>query len=142
MCVCVQAVFSEGSLIAEMRAETAGWLLLSLQLVSDSVTPWTVARQAPLSMGFSRQESWSWLPFPSPGDLPDPGIEPGSSTLAGGGFFTRDPRELVVVLNSWRTSRKKMLKWPPCLIATVAGRVWSGGEHSWRRAERELGLVC
>ena len=42
-------------------------------------TPWTVAHQAPLSMGFSRQEYWSGLPFPSPGDLPDPGIEPGSS---------------------------------------------------------------
>ena len=39
-------------------------------------TPWTVAYQAPLSMGFSRQEYWSGLPFPSPGDLPDPGIEP------------------------------------------------------------------
>ena len=42
------------------------------------VTPWTVARQAPLSMEFSRQEYWSGLPFPSPGDFPDPGIEPGS----------------------------------------------------------------
>ena len=42
------------------------------------VTPWTVACQAPLSMRFSRQEYWSVLPFPSPGDLPDPGIEPGS----------------------------------------------------------------
>ena len=40
------------------------------------VTSWTVARQAPLSMGFSRQESWSGLPSPLPGDLPDPGIEP------------------------------------------------------------------
>ena len=38
--------------------------------------PWTVAHQAPLSMGFSRQEYWSGLPFPAPGDLPDPGIEP------------------------------------------------------------------
>ena len=45
------------------------------------VTPWTVAHQAPLPMGFSRQECWSGLPFPSPGDLPDPGIEPGSPTL-------------------------------------------------------------
>ena len=45
------------------------------------VTPWTVARQAPLSVGFSRQEYWSGLPFPSPGDLPDPGIEPGSPAL-------------------------------------------------------------
>ena len=42
------------------------------------VTPWTVARQAPLSMEFSRQEYWGGLPFPSPGDLSDPGIEPGS----------------------------------------------------------------
>ena len=42
------------------------------------VTPWTVAYQAPPSMRFSRQEYWSGLPFPSPGNLPDPGIEPGS----------------------------------------------------------------
>ena len=47
------------------------------------VTPWTVARQAPLSVGFSRQEYWSGLPFPPPGDLPDPGIEPVSPALAG-----------------------------------------------------------
>ena len=45
------------------------------------VTPWTVAYQAPPSTGFSRQECWSGLPFPSPGDLPDPGIEPGSPAL-------------------------------------------------------------
>ena len=42
---------------------------------------WTVACQAPLSMGFSRQEYWRGLPFPSPGDLPNPGIEPGCSAL-------------------------------------------------------------
>ena len=47
-------------------------------VVSDSVTPWAVAHQAPLSMGFSRQEIWSGLPCPPPGDLPDPGIEPTS----------------------------------------------------------------
>ena len=45
------------------------------------VTLWTVARQAPLSMGFSRQEYWSGLPFPSPGDLPNPGAEPRSPAL-------------------------------------------------------------
>ena len=50
--------------------------------MSDSfVTPWTVACQAPLSIGFSKQEYWIGLPFPSPGDLPDPGIEPGSPAL-------------------------------------------------------------
>ena len=52
-------------------------------------TPWTVAHQAPLSLGFSRQEYWSGLPFPSPGDLPNPGIEPGFPALAGM-FFTTE----------------------------------------------------
>ena len=47
------------------------------EVVSNSATPWTVACQAPLSMGFSRQEYWSGLPSPSPGDLPYPGIDPG-----------------------------------------------------------------
>ena len=52
--------------------------------------PWTVAHQAPLSMGFPRQEYWSGLPFPPPGDLPDPGIKPVSPALAGR-FFTAEP---------------------------------------------------
>ena len=51
----------------------------SLSGVQLSATPWTVARQACLSMGFPRQEYWSGLPFPPPGDLPDPGMEPMSS---------------------------------------------------------------
>ena len=46
-----------------------------LSLLSDSATPWTIACQAPLSMEFSRLEHWGGLPFPSPGDLPDPGIK-------------------------------------------------------------------
>ena len=53
----------------------------SLSRVRLSVTPWTVARQAPLSMEISRKEYLSELPFPSPGDLPDPGIEPRSPEL-------------------------------------------------------------
>ena len=53
----------------------------SLSRVQLFMTPWTVAYQAPPSMGFSRQEYWSGLPFPSPGDLPNPGIELGSPTL-------------------------------------------------------------
>ena len=51
-------------------------LMLSHSVMSDSVTPWTVARQAPLSIGFLRQEYWNGLPVPPPGNLPDPGIEP------------------------------------------------------------------
>ena len=53
----------------------------SLICVQLFVTQWTTAHQAPLSMGFSRQEHWSGLPFPSPGDLPDPGIKPRSPAL-------------------------------------------------------------
>ena len=53
----------------------------SLSRVQLFVTPWTVAYQAPQSMEFSKQEYWSGLPFPSPGDLPDPEIEPGSPAL-------------------------------------------------------------
>ena len=53
----------------------------SLSLIRLFVTPWTVAYEAPPSMGFSSQEYWSGLPFPSPGDLPNPGTEPGSPAL-------------------------------------------------------------
>ena len=53
----------------------------SLGRVRLFATPWTVAHKAPLSMGFSRQEYWSGLPFPSPGDLPNPGIKPRSPAL-------------------------------------------------------------
>ena len=54
---------------------------LVAKLCPTLATPWTVACQAPLSMGFSRQEYWSGLPFPSPGNLPDLGTEPESSAL-------------------------------------------------------------
>ena len=63
------------------------WSLIPVRIF---VTCWTVARQAPLSMGFFRQEYWSELPFPSPGDLPNPGIESGSPALTGR-FFTTEP---------------------------------------------------
>ena len=55
------------------------------------VTPWTVAHQAPLSMGFSRWEYWSGSPFPSPGDLPNPGIEPRSPTLQADALTSEPP---------------------------------------------------
>ena len=82
MCVCVYGV----------HALSCVWCFAS---------PWTVALQAPLSMGFSRQEYWSGLPFPSPGDLPDPGIEPASlaSPALPGGFFTTElPRKIRTTL--------------------------------------------
>ena len=63
----------------------------SLSHVQLFATPGTIARQAPLSMGFSIQEYWSGFPLPSPGDLPDPGMEPNSPALAGRFFTTMSP---------------------------------------------------
>ena len=69
-------------------------------------TPWTLARQAPLSMGFSRQEYWSWLPFPSPGDLPNPGIEPESPALQVDALSSEPPGK-----PSWETLGWMKRKW-------------------------------
>ena len=81
--------------------------------VQLSVTLWTVARRAPLSMGFSRQEYWSELPCPSPRDLPNPGIEPTSlmSLALVGGFFTTSA--------TWEHA-KKLISWTPW---------WTNGAH-------------
>ena len=80
-------------------------LLFSHSVVSDSfATPWIVACQAPLSMEFSRQEYWSGLPFPPPGDLPNPGIKPVSPTspvLAGGFFATETPGKAHLYLHRY-----------------------------------------
>ena len=59
--------------------------------MSDSATPWTAAYQAPPSMGFSRQEYWTWLPFPSPRDLPNSGIELGSSAFQADALTSEPP---------------------------------------------------
>ena len=59
-------------------------------------TPWTVAHQAPLSMGFSRQEYWIGLPFPSPGDLPDPGTESGSPALQADSLPSEQPGKTLI----------------------------------------------
>ena len=63
----------------------------SLSRVRLFATQWTVAHQAPLSMGFSRQEYWIGLPFPSPGDLPNPGIEPRSPALQADALSSEPP---------------------------------------------------
>ena len=64
--------------MVSLSLAVCAWSLSHVQLFA---TPWTVARQAPLSMEFSRQEYWSGLPCPPPGDLPDPGMEPRSPSL-------------------------------------------------------------
>ena len=76
-----------------MALETCLWILVIVQLLSHVLLcdlMDCVACQAPLSVGFSRQEYWSGLPFLSPGDLPGLGIKPASPAL-GGGFFTTEP---------------------------------------------------
>ena len=82
------------------------------------MTPWTVAHQAPLSMGFSRQEFWSGLPLPSPGDLPDPGIESGSPALQADSLPSEPPGK-------------------PCLGETLPMGPASGGSEL-----SEVGCVC
>ena len=78
-------------------------------------TPWTVARQAPLSMGFSREEYWSGLPCPPPGDLPDPGIEPKSlmSPALAGGFLTTSA--------TWEAQRENKVK---VLVVQLCPTLW------------------
>ena len=88
VCVCVRA---------RTRASVCARSLSCVQLFA---TLWTLACQSPLSMEFSRQEYWSGLPFPPPGDLPDPGTEPMSlvsPALAGGFFTTVSPGKPVCV---------------------------------------------
>ena len=68
------------------------------------VISWTAAHQDPLSMGFPSQEYWSELPFPSPGDLPHPGIKPESPILAGGFFTTEPPGSPMSMLHSLKTA--------------------------------------
>ena len=64
---------------------------MEISVVSNSSIPGTVAHEAPLSMGFSRPEYWSGLPFPSPGDLPHPGIEPKSPALKANSLPSEPP---------------------------------------------------
>ena len=82
-----------GNLLEQSLQEAVSLLLLCLrtQLCQLFAAPWTVAHQAPLSMGFSRQEHWRGHPFPSPGHLPDPGIEPGSPALQAGSLSSEPP---------------------------------------------------
>ena len=95
---------AEAGLLAEKNRDVFHVVLVSLlRCISLFVTPWTVACQAPLFMGFSRREYWSGLPFPSPGNLPDPGIKSASPALAGGFFTTEPPGKFSSVAQSFPT---------------------------------------
>ena len=110
--------------------------------MSDSfATLWTVARQAPLSMGFPRQEYWSGLPFPPPGDLLHPGIKPESpaSTALTGGFFTTEPPGKPT--EAWKAflNNKPEIKgprvpwrnWPLSLPSPTSKETGNDGEVGW-----------
>ena len=85
----------------------------SLSCVRLFATPWTVAYQAPPPMGFSRQEYWSGLPFPSPGDLPNPGIKPGSPALQADALPSEPPGKPFMLR---RISTLEMLKCKRTLV--------------------------
>ena len=82
----------------------------SLSRVRLFATPWTVAHQTPLSMGFSRQEYWSGLPFPSPGDLPNPGIQPGSPALQSDALSSEPQFDLICLLTKKKKKKEKEKK--------------------------------
>ena len=82
------------------------YMLSRFSRVQLFLIPWAVACQAPLSIGFPRQEYWSGLSFSPPGDLPNPGIEPASPALAGGFFTTQPPGSPIQKLDSTKTKIK------------------------------------
>ena len=104
-----------------------------VSVVSDSATPWTVDHQAPLSMGFSRQEDWSGLPFPSPGDLAHAGVQPTSpaSPALVGGFSTTEPPGKPILCRSYddvQKTSKRQVCWILEWVATPFSRA-----SSWSR---------
>ena len=101
----------------------------SLSRVRLLATPWTAAYQAPQSLGFSRQEHWSGLPFPSPGDLPEPGIEPRSPTLQTDALPSEPPRKSN--LDSIFKSRDITLPTKVCLVKAMVFPVVVYGCESW-----------
>ena len=133
----------------------------SLSHVWLFMTPWTVACQSPspLSMEFSRQESWSGVQFPPPGDLPDPGMEPGSSALQVDSLSSEPPQSpfvntqcahlgILIYLfgktnfegknHTWKYERSYLLKILRLFLlqwSLVAGPQWSSSRNPMKRAE-------
>ena len=129
---------SKGSLGLELHA---GCLCAKLlQRVWLFLTPWTVARWAPLSMAFSRQEHWSGLPFPSPGCLPHPGIEPESLTspALAGGVFTTSTTGAAQACWTQRKKARSCVQGTGAQPAGLGGRPGSAGRQT--RAGLPLGL--
>ena len=115
----------------------------SRSVVSDSATPWTTAYQAPPSTGFSKQEYWSGLPFPSPGDLPNPGIEPGFPAFQADALTSEPPGKP-------HPKKKKIIKKEFCLktdfwlknIEKIAAKQFNCKQFNcgWLVSSRKIGL--
>ena len=101
----------------------------SLSHVQLFATPWTIAWQAPLSMGFSRQEYWSGLPFPSPGDLPKPGIEPGSPALWADALSSEPPGKPLHF--SWEKNNKSPSYWERS-GTQIRSQLWESTKKYWQ----------
>ena len=102
----------------------------SLSRVQLFATPWTVVHQAPLSMVFFMQEYWDGLPFPSPGDLPDPGMKPGSPALQADALPSEPPWKLHVPINNFQILElpsRQHLYW---LFTSFACRCFSHDQFS------------
>ena len=123
------------SSLYNMLRSSSTQLLPCVQLFA---TPWTVARQAPLSMEFPRQEYWSGLPFPSPGDLPDPGIEPASPALAGRFYTTKPPGKPHNILYLLFQKKKKM----DIIFICVYTHIQHMHTHSWEKRLKEYVPKC
>ena len=96
--------------------------------------PWTVACQAFPSMGFPRQEYWNGLPFPSPGDLPDPGIEPGSPALEAGTLTSEPPgKPTEKPMNSMKRQKDRTVK---DQLPRSVGAQYATGDR-WRNNSRK-----
>ena len=109
------------------------YMKVKSSVASNSATPWTVAHQAPPSMESSRQEYWSGMPFPSPGDLSDPGIKPGSPPLRADALPSEPPGKPP-------TSAEADGKCPCC--CSVAGKCsWKVAICSWQREENKFGSL-
>ena len=98
----------------------------SLGCVQLFVTPWIVAHQAPLSMEFSRQAYWSGLPFPSPWDLPDPGIEPGAPALQA----TREAQIGYILIQNKKCIKKISCTWEQDISCSPVPGTVSYNQHS------------
>ena len=117
-------------------------VISSIQLF---VTPWTVAYQAPLSIGFSRQEYWRRLPFPSPGDLPDPGIKAVSlmsPSLADGFFNTRATWEALSTTGANIYEIQRFQKNPDFQLFLTTWRTWWLGTLALHSQSADTIWVC